>query len=390
MSQAETVTITPKMSRKIKLRRTGCTLCTLPTGRTLPAFFTLLFIFAGCSTLQQDRMLDAVGETEFSQLDDIENALIVLRKKILDNAGNVSGDILNDLGDLRSRGEALMADESANRQFTARLSALLGIEARLSGNTRRAERRLQAARENWKSDETALLLEALLIKDPEDRLAFLVSQTSSPADRPRLESERGASLFALGRYGEALAAWDASLPLLPPAYSELYADRREKSWALKDSSDQLDSRSVSLITDQVLIITSMVELTARESELLKGIKDGRSLEGAELFAYLTTEGYLSSDTREDSPSRRRDAAQFLWRLLSDKTRDPAMLTRFSSRFRGRSSPIDDISVDDPWFDGALGCVQSEIMSLPDGVRFYPNQTITGIDFITWLESTAAF
>lgn len=354
----------------------------------------LILFFTGCSTLQPDRLLSSVGETEFRRLDDMESALTALRKRILDNDGTANGDIFNDLGDLRSRGEALMAGESANRQFTARLSALLGIEARLSGNPRRAQRLLQSARENWESDETTLLLEALLIDSPEDRLAFLLSRTSdssssSPA-RPRLESEKGAALFALGRYGEALAAWDASLPLLPPGYTELYAERREKSWTLKDSDTPLDSRSTSLISDKILIIASMLQLTAGESHLLEGIDNGRNLQGTELFSRLRAEGCLSPGTRENSPSRRRDAAQLLWCLLSRKTRNPSMLTRFSSRFQNRPSPIDDLSVNDPWFDGALGCVQSEIMSLPDGVKFYPDQTVTGLEFIPWLEAAAAF
>jgi hypothetical protein len=44
------------------------------------------------------------------------------------------------------------------------------------------------------------------------------------------------------------------------------------------------------------------------------------------------------------------------------------------------SPIPDIPVESVFFDSVLGCVEREIMSLPDGKRFSPQERIRGTAF----------
>ena len=348
--------------------------------------FALLLL--GCNTLQKDRFVDTIGQIQLKKLDEIEESLTQIRKKILDNNGIVTEQTRGELGKIREHGDDLATKDSVNRQYIARLEALRGLEAQIAANPRRARKHLRAALDSWKFDETAILLEALLIDDAERRLTFLNEHIAESREHWRLIAEKGAAHFNLGQYSEAVSSWDAALPFLLPAWSTLYADQRKQAWTLKGSEDELDEQSLSLLTDEPIILASMVKLTLRESELLDGIDEDRNLEGSHLFTYLKNNGYLFSS--EQTLARRRDAAHFLWLLLSNKLDKKEMRNRFSSRFAKNGSPIADVEVHQPWFDGVLGTVQYEIMSLSDGVHFNPNGTVSGLDYIIWLRATEAY
>ena len=51
---------------------------------------------------------------------------------------------------------------------------------------------------------------------------------------------------------------------------------------------------------------------------------------------------------------------------------------------GEASPVADVPVDSPDFDAVLGCVENELMDLPDGEHFFPDKTVSGVEFKTWV------
>ncbi len=357
----------------------------------VPAVVAVILVFlVGCSSLQEDIYVDTADELQFQELSEMEESLVALRLRVQENGGRPDSTASAELEALRKHGDNLALGKSLNRQYSARLEALRGLEAWISGDKRRAGRHLEAANQVWELDELSMLLEALLIEDDTAKLAFLEDRLTAVEGLLRLQSEQANVLFSMGRFGEAVAAWDSVLPKLPESYQMLFSDQREKAWALKNSDSGIGGQSVSLISDGPLPISGMVEVTRLESDLLTGIDDGRDVDKNRLFEFLVDAGYLLSPVQAEANTRRRDAAYFLWQLLVRKENDPAMVNRFSTRFAGRRSPVPDLEVNHPWFDAALGCVQTEVMSLPDGLNFYPNDLATGIEFIAWLEAVKAY
>ena len=45
-----------------------------------------------------------------------------------------------------------------------------------------------------------------------------------------------------------------------------------------------------------------------------------------------------------------------------------------------SSPIPDVPLASPDFDAVLGSVENELMTLRDGVNFYPEEKVSGAEF----------
>jgi hypothetical protein len=65
-------------------------------------------------------------------------------------------------------------------------------------------------------------------------------------------------------------------------------------------------------------------------------------------------------------------------------RDPALLRKYRTKYG--ASPVPDVPVDAPWFDSVLGVVEREMMDLPDGILFKPDDSVTGIQYLDMLGS----
>ncbi|HRZ90204.1 MAG TPA: hypothetical protein P5117_12055, partial [Spirochaetia bacterium] len=99
-----------------------------------------------------------------------------------------------------------------------------------------ADRELRKALSLNPADEVARVLEIRLERNADKRKALLEEALKTAETQVRLRAELGRILLAEGRYAEALAAFDASLPFLPEPYEAVYGAERRRALALRDAS----------------------------------------------------------------------------------------------------------------------------------------------------------
>ena len=76
-------------------------------------------------------------------------------------------------------------------------------------------------------------------------------------------------------------------------------------------------------------------------------------------------------------------ARFLWNLYIGRKGDESTATAYSRSYRSQIkslSPVPDVPLDSEDFDAVLGTVENELLALPDGRNFYPDETISGVEF----------
>ena len=79
------------------------------------------------------------------------------------------------------------------------------------------------------------------------------------------------------------------------------------------------------------------------------------------------------------------AARFLWNIFTDKY-GINNINSYQKQFSEAGfSPVSDLELDSKDFDAVLGCIEKELMELPDGINFYPNQKINPMDFNSGLK-----
>jgi hypothetical protein len=155
--------------------------------------------------------------------------------------------------------------------------------------------------------------------------------------------------------------------------------------------------TLNLLGRESITWNECISIAANETQLLRFITGGRTLNEAELFNRLLERGFIpymqdviihdwqSVRPRADEIVTRAGAAWFIWHLYAESRGDRGLLTRYSARFAtgvNPRSPIADISPLSPFFDSILGCVESEYLSLPDGRNFRPELPIRGTELLT--------
>jgi len=341
----------------------------------------LTAILGACQTMQSDLTVERLPENAFSTLDGYERELVLLEAKPDRDA----------LTGLRGRLAGDTAQPVLERSYAARLAALSGRAALSAGDRAAAERELKKALSLNPEDETARVLEARLERNPAKRLALLESSMNTAESRYRLQAERGRALLAEGRYADALAAFDESLPFLSDAYEQAFGSERRRALALRDTASPAEG-SASYLSDKPLTLQNMAAMTQGESSLVDFLTGGKTWAAGLLYERLRNGGYYPDSSMAGSATvRRGDAAFYLWHLVANRKNDRTLLARYSERYGGRaypSSPVPDVPLGSPWFDAVLGCVEREIMELPDGRFFFPDDPVTGLEFYRWLKKAA--
>ena len=365
------------------------------TGVKIKLFFLILaaacLAFSSCQTVQKDIIASSADEKTFDALSGIEEAIVKLDGK------GVSQEELS-----RARQQiAALEGTVADPDFESSLTAWSGRLYLLEGRTSDARRELRKSQNLSPANLPSLILSFRMESDGAKRLA-MIDEALKIESSGEILTERGRALFDLNRFPESAAAFDSAFILLQnkPYYEEAYRVFRNKAWELKDLGRDTENRTVEIAGQAEITWKNLIEITMAETDLLRFMTSGRILPAETVFANLLDRGFIpyTQDTEKTEwPSAkplsselvlRSGAAWFLWRLYAENRANRGLLTRYSSRFANTPnprSPISDMKLSSPFIDSVMGCVESEIMSLPDGKNFQPGERVKGSEYLSMLK-----
>lgn len=353
----------------------------------------LLAQMMSCASLQRDVFYDAPAGEDPVELSVIELDLVRLRAEQgagLRGSGQADASRAARLEAIRNRLTRLASVSSSDSRRTARIMALSAEAALLSGDKSQAARQLERSASFYGGDELAAIVASRLKKAPDERLEYLKGASRLVDEGQRIGAELGSAYYALGRMREALAAFDAALPGLAEEYTLLYGDERTRAYALRDAEVAPSTGSLALLTAEPLSLLGMAVLAQSETNAMDWMTGGATWAPGVLFDRLmASRWYLDTGAQAMVASTRKDAALFLWSMMSRA--DTRLATRYSTRYASRgTSPVPDVPYGSPYFDAALGLVEEDVMSLVDGKNFNPDGPVSGLDFYGWLQLAAAW
>jgi tetratricopeptide (TPR) repeat protein len=302
------------------------------------------------------------------------------------------------------RETSAVAAAAADAEYRGKLLAWSGRLAILEGRFSEAQRLHRQSISASPGNIPSLILGIRLEGDPSKRLDIIereltFSRQHSVSITPgvgELNIERGRSLMELNRFTEAAGAFDIAFSSgLNPVYLESYGPERARAWELRNTSG-VGSQTLNLLGRETISWNDCITLIKNETQLFRFLTGGRDIPNAELFSRLLERGFIpfSQDiTLSEWPLARpaatetvtrAGAAWLAWHLHDEIRADRTLLTRYSARFATGAnprSPIADIPPLSPFFDSILGCVETELMSLPDGRNFRPTLPIRGTELL---------
>ena len=248
-----------------------------------------------------------------------------------------------------------------------------------------------------------MLLNSRLQKTTEESLKALEQSIKIDSENEILILEKGKLLYKLSEYDKSIAAIDEALMISDnknsPHYREYYSNFRSQIWQLYNSQISTTKSSKDFNLSANLTKDSMLVLTSENSSLLKDFTAGAKMSSSELTKKLTAYGAFSSALDSDNSNHSADmilkssaitrimAARFLWNLYVEKKSKPELKNRYSTRYNKiGKSPVEDVDISNEDFDAVMGTVENEIMELPDGKSFFPQNVLSNLDFITILKN----
>lgn len=376
---------------------------------SVKSFSTLLLIAA--ASLFISMALACTSTLQEDIFDSTETSSQVLSAVTDYEASFIKYDSENISGISTSSAELLQFHSSIETQLSlsrepavlSQLQSLNGLVYLLENKSKKAQECYNEAKKQQQNNTYILLLNSRLQKSPEESLQILEQAIKIDSENQTLILEKGKLLYKLGEYDKAIAAIDEALMISDSTnnlqYREYYSNFRTQVWQLYNSqiSSAKSSKDINLTAN--LTKDSMLLLTSENSSLLKDFTAGTKMSTSELTKKLTAYGAFSSALDANNLNHSADqilkssaitrimAARFLWNLYVEKKSKPELKTRYSTRYQKiGKSPIEDVDVSDEDFDAVMGTVESEIMELPDGKAFFPQNVLSNLDFVTILKN----
>jgi tetratricopeptide (TPR) repeat protein len=344
--------------------------------RFMPFAAAGLLAMVSCQSAPTDLFIRGAGEEEQLELSAAEIRMLELRLSP-DPAAAAS---------LKAELDKTAARAGLSRQLQARVNGLRAEAALLANEPTIAKALADGVAALSDSEEGPYYVRAALETDPDKRLKILDDGIKKAQAKFRLLCERGELLFNAGRYAEAAQDLDEGLRGLDVRYRELYGTDRDRAFALAQASRDsgaVKSPEQAAGLESGLTLRVMVEQAFTETRLISSLSSDPkpTFEGA-LPALKNAGLLLSSDALAGSPVSRKEAAYFFWGIVARMERNPKLLSRYRTKYA--VSPVPDVPADAPWFDSVLGVVEREIMDLPDGVNFNPDDPVTGLEYLGML------
>ena len=350
----------------------------------------LMFLFfLSCHTFQKDIQISGMDETFRADLAMVEETIVRLEFAPRESA----------LNDARRRITSL--SRTPDNDFQAMLTAWSGRLFILEGDIGEAQREMRRSQTLSPGNWVSVILASRLERSAEQRLVILEMADHLSEGMGELQIEKGRVLLEMGRFPEAVAAFDLAFLVLEnkPFYRENFQVSRDRAWELRNIDQGTGTRVLELVQQDNMSWLDLIEITRTETDYLRFLTAGRDWSAEEIFTRLLERSFipLTQDitVNEWSLSRprpgetvlRSGTAWFLWHLHAENRANRTLLSRYSSRYANTPnarSPVNDLPLLSPFFDSILGCVESEFMSLPDGRNFSPAERVRPSAFLTML------
>ena len=348
-------------------------------------FIGLLVLFlVSCTSIQEDVMISSIPQEQAVEISKIEEKIANMDASfILEKNIPTEKDFLQ----IHKSIQQAMGDINLMTAAQARLLALEGRVYFAEGQKNKAKDCYLTAESTYKGDVQTVILGSRLglVDDMEN-------QRIVATDKPLILLESAIQSFSKGNYVEAVAKFDEAFISLEEFYQQAYGEVRNQAWKMRniDSSDNAE-----ILGKEKITLMETFLLTQANTDFLFNFVGSKKLSNNELFSKVLGSGLLeaTNPTISDSATKNLEkdtyltrilAARFLWNLR--KSRFVNDSKSYAKEFEAAGfSPINDVAVDNQDFDAVVGCVENEIMELVDGINFYPEETIEGIEFKTCLD-----
>lgn len=332
----------------------------------------IIFFTSGCKTVQEDIVETVITLKDYKETEEIDLLLLEFR---------LSGIPLY-LEKAESRLKAIHRDSIINRDYESIIYGLYGEIECLKNNKNEAEKYLDLIESKSGNHERLFILKALLTDDAGNKIKILETGEKTAGTKDLIRLYLAEIYFQLADYSRSAAYYDDALPALNPRYYEYYGKKRDMAYQFKDTPPK-NTEMADFLALETLTVADIITMTLFQTNFLDNITVDKNIDPSILLGKLLEIKYFyNKDISADKVCQRKDVAFFLLSVIAYMENNTSLLSKYANPFPNYSSDssVPDVATYDYFYTAVLVLVEMEIMELPDGINFFPYDTIDGITY----------
>lgn len=345
---------------------------------------TILTTIFSCVSIQEDIVLSSTaGEESRGDFLLVEQELVNMEGTFFLGKEKIEAAKADEL---IKKIDSMLGDVNLQSAMQAKLMAFQGRLCHITGRLASAKVYHQQAANTYKGEIQSIIL-GIRLNPTKDESDLPVAKT----DQAFLSLESAIQFYQKEDYSQAVAKFDEAFISLPDFYRTSYEPLRNNAWNLKEISSETTSEAASILKQDSINVLQMIKFTQNTTDLLYKFTASKKLSDDSLVKLIASCGLFNASNpdgvqstgiiRKDTTVTRILAARFLWNIYLGKTDLTEDKKNYAQMFSAAGfSPVKDLPLDCADFDAVLGCIENEIMELPDGINFFPEDKITGVEF----------
>jgi tetratricopeptide (TPR) repeat protein len=341
-------------------------------------FFISLFSLASiisCASVE-NRYVESLDKEDIREIKNVELSLLDYR---------FSKDPVLLLK-IEARLNELLAGSIPNKEYKARLLGFQGQVLFYKNDIKALPQAIARIERESAQEARIFILKALLDNDRQKQIYILIEGLDKTDEKGLIALSLAEAYFEADDFRRALARYDEAFTNLDPKYRAYYQKKRDLAFQFMDrTAIKIETREI--LAKNELTTADVLLLTLKETRFFETVAQDKNIAPEVLAFRLKEKGFFGkSNPGVKEIMKRRDIAIMLLAILAYLENNPKLLEQSSGLHPGEySSPVPDVLVNDDCYNAVIVLVQREIMDLPDGKNFFPNRSMSGLDYLNVLK-----
>lgn len=352
-----------------------------------------LSLFA-CKTLDET-IIEKIDVESQKNIDEIE--LKLLKMKFSNDMSYTN--YMTDIDSTKRLIEKLEVKAKNNKYFKAKVLGLKGEVALLKREIAIVKDIITRIENITSSEEKLYILKADLNDNILEKEEIIKKGIENATSIEKLKLYLADIYFLQNKFEEAVALYDEVFVNLNDLYKSFYKKRRDSGYQFIKNPPNNPNIADILYKDKITV-KDLLELTLSETDSIEKIVAENYKNSEELFNILNNKyNFFYKDMfvniKFNDDIKRKDLAFFITNIISCYEKNnliniykPKEEINNPQKEVKDLSPIPDVKTYDYFYSSVLILVEREIMDLPDGERFYPDNYVKGDEYYKMLNRFA--
>jgi hypothetical protein len=344
----------------------------------LQRLFILFLVIFSCKTMD-DIVVESISDEDYRNIDQAD--LLILRYR-MDKTPELLAQIKTEIKNLEK-------NNKNHKKYEAIILGLYGAVELLENNTVSVKNTVNEIQKRNPNEERYFLLSAELENDRTKKEEIIRTGIEKADTNQKLKLFLADLYFLSGDFTKAVELYDDAIGQLAAEFKVFYKTRRDVAYLFINHPPR-SRDTIELVQKKELSIRDLIRLSVNEILILSGYLGSQNLSGESLFDKMKNDSFFYhsqfTSLKLNDPVKRRDVAYFVLKTISMIENNPLLIQKYNKEYSANKdksaeifkiSPVPDISPSDYFYTAALILVERELLDLPDGINFKPEESLNG-------------